>query len=116
MSLPRAWVHLGYTLATPWVHLAIILVTCCLLLYVVFIVCVISILYSLVLFLLQCQFLHVSAISGTDDVDTRDGDVGLDSLTGLDGERADGDAANIINTDIGRLTQRRGSNRLARLR
>ena len=89
MSLPRAWVHLGYTLATPWVHLAIILVTCCLLLYVVFIVCVISILYSLVLFLLQCQFLHVSAISGTDDVDTRDGDVGLDGLTRLDGERRD---------------------------
>ena len=116
MSLPRAWVHLGYTLPTPWVHLATILVTCFLLLYVVFIVCVISILYSLVLFLLQCQFLQVSAVSGTDDVDTSDGDVGLDGLTRLNGECRDGDAANIIDTDVSRLMQRRGGYQLARLR
>ena len=75
-----------------------------------------SYLYSLVLFLLQCQFLRIATISSTDDIDARDGDVGLDSLTGLDGERADGDAANIIDMDVGRLTQRRSRNQLARLR
>ena len=37
----------------------------------------------------QCNFLGVSAIIGTDDVDTSDVDVGLDGLTGLDSERGD---------------------------
>ena len=93
--MPRAWVHLGYTLATPWLHLAIILVTRFLLLYVVFIVCVIYCIFTIILslhscaVLLQCQFLRVSAIGSTDDVDARSVDVGLDGLTWLDGKRRD---------------------------